>query len=122
MAYRGFEVLVKKASVDPVFRELLLDARAEAAKVIGLKLSEPEAEILNEVLAERLEAVIARAKVTPEQREVFLGSSGEKMLEALGAVESYKVWCTLGIRPDGRVDSVEIADAATDEVFEPPEG
>ena len=35
---RGIEVLLKKASVDPAFRELLLSRRAEAANAIGLIL------------------------------------------------------------------------------------
>ena len=39
MIPRGVEVLLKKAAVDPLFRDLLLERRAGAAGEIGLGLT-----------------------------------------------------------------------------------
>ncbi len=48
------EVLVKKAAVDPEFRKLLMEKRAESAATIGLSLDPAEAAMLNTVPAEQL--------------------------------------------------------------------
>ena len=43
---RGIEVLVKKASVDPAFKSLLMSVRSKAADEIGLALDAAEADAL----------------------------------------------------------------------------
>jgi len=82
---RGIEVLVKKAAVDPEFKKLLLDRRAEAAKVIKLELDPAEVMMLNGVPAAQLEAIIAHTTVSPMTRAAFLGRAAAVMLPALGA-------------------------------------
>jgi len=83
---RGLEVLVKKAAVDPAFRKLLLERRAEAAATIGLKLEPAEALMLAAVPAAQLEAIIARTKVAEQHRRVFLGTAAAAMLAVVGGV------------------------------------
>ncbi|HUU55801.1 MAG TPA: hypothetical protein VMW93_00540, partial [bacterium] len=39
---RGLEVLIKKAAVDPAFKDILFEKRAGAADAIGLKLTPAE--------------------------------------------------------------------------------
>ena len=101
---RGIEVLVKKASVDPAFKELLLTKRAEAAVVIGLTLEPAELLMLASVPAEQLDAIIARTKVADQHRRVFLGTAAAAMLAALGGVALSGCGSgketTLGERPD----------------------
>jgi hypothetical protein len=82
---RGIEVLIKKASVDPAFRQLLLEKRAEAAHEIGLELTAAEAAAINAVPSAQLEQIIANAKVPANQRRAFLGGMGAAMLAALTA-------------------------------------
>jgi hypothetical protein len=96
---RGIEVLVKKASVDPVFRRLLLDKRAKAADEIGLKLSPAEVSMLTAIPVAQLEAVIAAAKVEDHHRAIFMGKVAAVMLAAL-AVGAAVLCPTLGIQPD----------------------
>lgn len=81
---RGVEVLIKKAAVDAEFRRLLLDKRAEAAALIGLKLDPAEACMLAGVPEAQLESTIARTKVNERQRPIFLGTAAALMLAALG--------------------------------------
>ncbi len=57
---QGIEVLVKKASVDADFAELLLERRAEAADEIGLEMTEAEVAMLAAVPEVQLRAIIAR--------------------------------------------------------------
>lgn len=83
---RGIEVLVKKASVDPQFRAVLLERRAAAADQIGLKLSEAERGMLGAIPEAQLAAVIGRTKVRAEKRRAFLGKAAAAMLAALGAI------------------------------------
>ena len=80
---RGIEVLVKKASVDPAFRELLLARRAEVAEEIGLVLDPAEVMMLAAVPADQLEAVIARTSVPQAHRRAFLGKVAAAMLAAI---------------------------------------
>lgn len=82
---RNLEVLIKKASVDPKFRRLLLDKRAEAAYEINLDLSQAEADMLGGIPREQLEQIIQNTKVPPEQREVFSGCLGKIMLATVVA-------------------------------------
>ena len=70
---RGIEVLLKKASVDLAFKELLLSRRAEAAQAIGLTLTASEVVMLQSVAADQLEGLIRKTKVPKEHRRVFLG-------------------------------------------------
>jgi hypothetical protein len=82
---RGIEVLVKKASVDPDFRTLLLGKRAEAAREIGLTLEPAEAMMLDAVPAAQLETIIAHTTVSSVTRAAFLGKAAALMLAALTA-------------------------------------
>ncbi|HPD16600.1 MAG TPA: hypothetical protein PLE19_16725 [Planctomycetota bacterium] len=82
---RGIEVLVKKASVDPAFRAILLERRAGAAREIGLALTQAEAAMLGAIPAGQLDAIIARTTVDPMSRGAFLGKAAALMLAALGA-------------------------------------
>jgi hypothetical protein len=81
---RGIEVLVKKASVDAEFRQLLIENRAEAAQKIGLALDKAEHAMLSSIPGDQLEAIINQTKVTPESRRAFLGRAASVMLAALG--------------------------------------
>ncbi|MDP2898921.1 MAG: hypothetical protein Q8Q12_20480 [bacterium] len=90
---RGIEVLVKKASVDAEFRNLLVEKRSEAAKEIELELGPAEVLMLNAVPRGQLEAIIANTKVSETSRRAFLGRAAAVMLAALGA-------STLGCRDD----------------------
>jgi hypothetical protein len=83
---RGIEVLIKKASVDPAFRMLLLECRAEAAAEIGLQLGPAEAMMLAATPREQLDTVIANTRVPEEHRRVFLGKVAAAMLAAIGIV------------------------------------
>ena len=80
------EVLLKKASVDPVFRTAFLERRGEVAEEIGLPLEPAEAAMLRAVRREQLEAIIARTSVPEEHRRAFLGQAAAAMLAALGIV------------------------------------
>ncbi|MHC4567658.1 MAG: hypothetical protein ACYTE3_18085 [Planctomycetota bacterium] len=90
---RGVEVLVKKASVDPEFRRLLLEKRGEAAREIDIELTDAEQGMLSSIPAEQLEKIIDNTKVKPEHRAVFLGAVGKLMLAVLisGALVSIMV-------------------------------
>jgi len=81
---RGIEVLVKKASVDPEFRELLLERRARAAEEIGLELSVAEVTMLDSVSRAQIEQIIENTSVPVEERRVFLGKIGAAMLAVIG--------------------------------------
>jgi hypothetical protein len=77
---RNLEVLIKKASVDPKFRRLLLDKRAEAAREIDLDLSRVETDMLAGIPRDQLERIIQNTKVPPEQKDLFSSSFGKVML------------------------------------------
>jgi hypothetical protein len=99
---RGIEVLVKKASVDPAFKGLLLQKRAGAAQEIGLQLEPAEALMLASVPAAQLDAIIARTKVGVYERRAFLGTAAAAMLAALSAVraEDDGKATSRGVKPD----------------------
>jgi hypothetical protein len=80
---RGIEVLVKKASVDPAFRAILLERRAAAASEIGLALEPAEGAMLDAVPAAQLEAIVERTMVPEEHRRAFLGKAAAAMLATL---------------------------------------
>ena len=99
---RGVEVLVKKASVDPWFKAMLLSQRAGAAEAIGLALDPAEVTLLNFIPAAQLEAVIARTKVEPSKVPAFLGRAAAVMLVALGASSApAQIAPTKGVTPAG---------------------
>ncbi len=107
---RGVEVLVKKASVDPAFRNLLIERRAAAADEIELPLDPAEAMMLEAVTVPQLEAIIARTTVPQEHRRAFLGKAAAAMLAAIGLAVPGYVGCAErrqrmpapgGARPDG---------------------
>jgi hypothetical protein len=81
---RGLEVLIKKASVDPAFKNILFEKRAEAAKAIGLKITAAEEAMLAAVPLPQLEGIIAHTRVAPRFRPAFLGYAAGAMLAALG--------------------------------------
>jgi hypothetical protein len=97
---RGIEVLVKKAAIDPAFKELLLAERAAAAERIGLALEPVEAAMLSAAPAGQLQTIIARTTVPQEHRRAFLGQAAAAMLAALGAVSASGCDASKGIRPD----------------------
>jgi hypothetical protein len=107
---RGIEVLVKKASVDAEFKQLLLDQRDAAAEAIGLKLDPAEVLMLRAAAAGQLEAVIAQTRVPAEHRRAFLGTAAAVMLAAIGVAAP---GCFLGSRPD-RPDESESEDSRPD--------
>ncbi len=81
---RGLEVLIKKAAVDPKFKNLLLEKKADAANAIGLKLTAAEEAMLAAVPLPHLEAIIAHTRISPKLKPVFLGYAAGAMLAALG--------------------------------------
>jgi hypothetical protein len=105
---RGIEVLIKKASVDPAFRKLLLEKRSAAAREIALELSPAEVAALNTVPLAQLKKVIANTTVPDPQRRAFLGQVGTLMLAALTvglvgcerAPPATELWVEKGIRAD----------------------
>lgn len=99
---RGMEVLLKKAAVDPEFRELLLEQRDKAAETIGLSLIPMEELMLRAIPHEQLAGMIDRTRVDPARRNAFLGKAAAVMLAALSATTlgCDKKTQTEGIRPD----------------------
>jgi hypothetical protein len=81
---RGIEVMVKKAAVDPVFRELLFAQRGGAAKSIELELDPAENAMLNAIPQAQLTQIVSQTTVPDEQRRVFLGRLAGAMLALLG--------------------------------------
>ena len=100
---RGIEVLIKKASVDPEFRQILLKKRTDAAEKINLELTEAERTMLSNMPTEQLNKIIDNTKVEPEHRKVFLGTTAALMLAAvtgLTVISMTTVTYTAGISPD----------------------
>jgi hypothetical protein len=101
----GVEVLLKKAAVDPGFRQQLLETRAAVAKTIGLHLEPAEVLMLSATPQQQLEAIIQQVHVPSGQRRAFLGTAAAAMLAAMGMIV---VGCTdetvTGIRPDNPDD------------------
>jgi hypothetical protein len=82
---RGIEVLVKKASVDAEFRELLLKQRGKAAAAIQLELDPAENAMLSAIPQEQLAQTVDQTTVPMELRSAFQGRVALVMLAALGA-------------------------------------
>ena len=110
---RGIEVLVKKASIDPTFKSLLIEKRSEAAKEINLALDSSETAILNSIPAEQLEKSISSATVDPKHRLIFLGKVAALMILTLSTVGT--VGCVTGISPEpvtgSRPDIIDVKSA-----------
>jgi hypothetical protein len=85
---RGIEVLIKKAAVDPAFKQSLLAGRDKAAAEIGLRLEPAETLMLRAVPEDQLETIIGRTSVPQEHRRVFLGKAAAAMLAALGLTQT----------------------------------
>ena len=81
---RGIEVLLKKAAVDPAFKDILFEKRAGAAEAIGLELTLAEEVMLAAVPLPQLEGIVAHTRVAPKFRPAFLGYAAGAMLAALG--------------------------------------
>ena len=81
---RGLEILIKKAAVDPAFKDILFEKRAGAAKAIGLELKAAEEAMLAAVPLPQLEGIIAHTRISPKLKPVFLGYAAGAMLAALG--------------------------------------
>ncbi len=120
---RGIEVLVKKASVDAAFRELLVERRSDAAKEIELELDAAEVLMLNAVPRGQLEAIIANTKVSAKSRRAFLGRAAAVMLAALGAstlgCRGGRGGEVEGARPDRPEDEKPAAEAQVEEKEKP---
>lgn len=101
---RGIEVLIKKASVDPEFRSVLLEKRADAAAEIELELSAAEAALLNAIPSAQIEKIIENAKVPDEHRRLFLGKVAAAMLAVLGVPIAGGCILTKGTRPEWPYD------------------
>jgi len=101
---RGIEVLVKKAAVDPAFKQTLMEKRANAADEIGLKLEPAEVAMLNAVPAPQLETIIANTEVADLSRAAFLGRAAAVMLAALGVstmnASAQEGPAVTGVRPE----------------------
>ena len=80
---RGIEVLLKKAAIDPEFRELLLSDPQAAAQSIALELTPVEQAMLQNIPGEQLTVIINQTEVPQQQRRAFLGTSAKVMLAVL---------------------------------------
>ncbi|MDY0164940.1 MAG: acyl carrier protein [Thermoguttaceae bacterium] len=110
----GVDVLIKKAAVDPEFRTLLVERRAEAASQLQLELEPAEAAILAAVPQVQLEAVIDRTTVPQEHRRAFLGKTAAAMLAAMGAMTSGAASAGLGFGAAGGVRADVVPERAAD--------
>jgi hypothetical protein len=87
---QGIEILVKKASIDSIFRAILLEKRAEAAKEIELSLNPSETIIINTIPREQLDAIIDRTFIEPGPRAAFMGKVATLMIIALSVAAGCK--------------------------------
>ena len=85
---RGIEVLTQKAAVDPAFRQVLLERRAEAAEEIGLTLTAGERLMLSSVAPAQLEGIIDNTRVSPSHVPALLGTVAAVMFAAMGIVQA----------------------------------
>ena len=82
---QGIQLLVSKASLDPVFNAILLRRCADAAQEIGLELTPAESAIITNIPADHLDAIIGHVVVHSLLRPIFLGKDGAAMVKALSA-------------------------------------
>lgn len=97
---RGIEVLLRKAAVDPEFREVLIRERAGAADGILLALTDAERAVLSGIPEGQLRGMIGRTEVPEEQRPVFRYGAAAAMLAAVAGL-ALMVGCPVatGSRP-----------------------
>jgi hypothetical protein len=114
MVPRGIEVLVKKAAVDPEFRDLLLGQRGRAATDIGLELDPAESAMLGVIPKEHLARIIDQTEVATELRPAFSGRAGALMLAALGAgLVSNSLAKPAGVQGDQPQGSTAVSEVVT---------
>ena len=98
---RGIEVLLKKARVDPSFRELLLDDPIAAADSIELVLSDSERSILVNTTRAVLKVMIGNTFVPRHHRNSFLTQKAPALLIlVMASAAALPVWGAAGISPD----------------------
>lgn len=85
---RGTEILLKKASVDGEFAEVLVRSPSEAARLIGLRLEETERTILENTPADTLLTMIENTVVKRTQLSAFKTMSASIMMATLLATSS----------------------------------
>lgn len=121
---RGIEILIKKASVDPDFRALLLDQRSKAAETIDLTLEPAESKMLNAIPKAQLETIVSATRVPQEmgRKLRLLGKAAGLTLAALGAAagdcDSGKrndLSTALGSRPDMEPPPARVTDTSSEE-------
>jgi len=88
----GVEALLIEASIDPEFRKLLLQSRADAGKKIGLDLTPAEAAMLNGIPEAQLELAIRQTRVSKKLRAQRRKRVAGVALAALG-VGAMKLGC-----------------------------
>ncbi len=76
----GIEVLLRKASVDSGFRDLLLRQRGKAAEEIGLDLPPAEQSILGTIPDADLVRMLSKIEVPEVHRKVFMGKTAAAMI------------------------------------------
>jgi len=109
---RGLEVLVKKASVDPKFRALLLADPSAAARSIDLALTPNEEAMLGAVTREQMTAIIDATVVPESHRRTFLGTASAAMLLAIGGLTGFAFLgaeASRGSRPDHPIGSSSVS-------------
>jgi hypothetical protein len=82
---RGVEMLIIRAAIDSDFRKLLLEKRAEAAKLTKLELTAAEAAMINAIPAAQLKLVIAQTRASKKKKLELRRRVAGAMLAALGA-------------------------------------
>lgn len=84
----GIEVLLKKASIDPNFKALLLENFDKAATSIELYLDPIERTMLRSMPTDQLETIIDQIEVPQPQRRAFLGTAAAAMLAVLAGSQT----------------------------------
>ena len=101
------EILMKKAAIDPDFKELVLKDPLDAAKSIDLPLTSPEVDMLFDTPKEQLRGMIENISVNRGEHKILKLSDGPKIVHAyqhpeFGAnpYESRPPVPVTGMRPD----------------------
>ena len=112
----GIEVLLKKASVDGDFANVLFQSPEEAARLISLDLQDSEKRILLNTPRGTLQSMIRHTTVKRQQLTAFKTMSAALMLAAVVAASSLGTACdsdcstagTKGIRPDDEMANCKV--------------